>query len=58
MTDTAESITRRVTELETREAVRRALELAAQTVEALNGTRHYQSAFKKAARKIRSLKPE
>ena len=57
MTDTVD-ITRRVTELETKEAVRRALELAAQTVEAISGTRHYQYAFKKAARKIRSLKPE
>lgn len=45
-------------ELEVREAIRRELERAAQAVEAIGGTRHYQYAFKKAARKIRSLKPE
>lgn len=38
--------------------VRRALETAAKAVESLAGGRHYQSAFKLAARTIRALKPE
>lgn len=57
MTDIAD-ITRRTVELESNSAVRKALERAAQAVESIAGTRHYEAAFKKAARAIRALKPD
>ena len=38
--------------------IRLALERAAVAVEGLTGDRHYQAAFKAAARKIRALKPD
>ncbi len=60
MTDLAD-ITRRLVALEESKdesGFRRGLEAAAKAVEALAGNRHYSYAFRKAARKIRSLKPE
>lgn len=49
---------RRLIELESKSEVRRALETAAKAVEGLAGTRHYQAAWRKAARIIRALKPD
>jgi hypothetical protein len=46
------------TELRVNAAVRKALETAAAAVERLSGNRHYQAAYKAAARTVRSLKPD
>lgn len=54
MTDSADDMV----ELRVNVAVRRALEAAAEAVERLSGNRHYQAAWKRAARAVRKLKPE
>lgn len=55
MTDATETD---LVELRINAAVRRALESAAAAVERLSGNRHYQAAYKTAARAVRSLKPD
>lgn len=45
-------------ELRVNAAIRKALESAAKAIEGLDGNRHYQAAFKAAARTIRALKPD
>ena len=55
MSDTADS---ELVALRVAREIRIALERAAEAVERLSGDRHYQAAWKKAARTIRGLKPD